>query len=225
MKKIIICLVALFVLSISGAASAAPLTVYDQGRFSIDATIRNNDLSSKMQTPFGSFDPSFDNKWNAEYGLTVGLGNKFALQYFGYNTKSDNTYILGANTTGKMNYNEFNVLYQFLKIKKNTLAVSLGYANSKITFDRMGVSTDAKKDMLVAGLVGTVEVIPYITLYASLNSGQDMLGYKIGISYEMFRNVELNLDWRWQKVKDYDFGAGTVDGTNKGFGVGVTVRI
>lgn len=110
MKKL--ALTVLFVFALSSVALAAPLMDYEKGKVGFDYTYRPNasidgslgfegskttiykgyeDSAAQAETQTANqyWSGSFDGKANLDWGITVGLGKKFAVQYRGYNTETD----------------------------------------------------------------------------------------------------------------------------------------
>jgi len=159
MKKVLITIVCLFMLSSIGMAS--PLLDYSKGDVSFDYTYRPNlDMSGttnfgyRLDTLSGTYPlhESFDGSANLDVGLTIGMGNNWAVQYRQYNPQGSfglysgsvdigNGTLSGSiNATGKIRQDEFKVLY---KLSPNTAAfVGVVRANAGIKLGGSATYTD-----------------------------------------------------------------------------------
>jgi hypothetical protein len=194
---------------ICSGVSAAPLTDYSEGKTAIDLTSRSSDLNDNGL--------SFDKKSNLDWGITTGLGNKFAIQYNGYNAKSkDNGYINNL----ELKTQEFNVLYQ---IDKNISAYT-GIVKSKANWSNGDTSNE--KSNMQFGLIGSTKIADKTTAYASVAVASDFTNWKIGVSQEIAPNLDFNVDYRRMQVKNLtgDMYTGSDDITAKGLGYGVTYK-
>jgi hypothetical protein len=91
-KKVVLMVSFLFLFSAVGFAS--PLTDFSQGKASIDINWRP---SSNLKYPEGKLD---GNNNNFDFGLTIGLGDKFGFQWQNQTAKSKNysgTITVGGN--------------------------------------------------------------------------------------------------------------------------------
>lgn len=217
---------------ISSIGFASPMNDYSAGKASVDLTMRQSDVS--MGIPNKKI--SFDKKNNWEYGLTAGLGNNFAIQYNGYNAKSDNTLdYQDASVTSTMDTSlktqEINVLYKL----NNNVSAFAGLVRVKGTFyakdvyldgtvDVLDNSKDTKNKMQI-GLIGSTKIANKTTAYASIGVASDYTSWKVGVSQEIAPNVEFNVDYRRTDVKNVNFvGLDAVDLTAKGVGFGVSYK-
>ena len=228
MKKICL-LTIVFILSLAGTSFAAPLTNYSASKVAIDIMMRNNDLKGSGN----GLDFSFDKKWNMEYGLTVAFGGNLAFQYAGYGAKSDDTSLDDGGITKsvafKLRYDEFNLLYQIHKAEKSSASVFLGYSRAKVSswHTDFGKNSSSEEGYFQLGALGTIKIAPKTTAYASIKGGDDIFGYKIGISQDLGKGFELNIDWSYLKAKgvgDKNSAFGELNATNKGIGLGVTYK-
>jgi len=117
-KKIALLTACLFLLSSS--AFAAPLMDYERGKWSIDLNFRNT--QNTVEVVEDDYSYSYPSKFNFEPTITVGVANKWAIQYRNVNAKSKNDSAFESGTTGgyyyeaneidniKLGVNEFNVL-------------------------------------------------------------------------------------------------------------------
>lgn len=203
---------------------AAPLTDYSLGKTAIDLTVRRNDVGVKGP----DYDLSFKKKYNMEWGATVGLGSNFAFQYSGFNADSKDITHQGVTGHGKLRGHEFNVLYQLAKTDKASVSAFLGAATNKwsITTAGDGTSSTKNKTRFQIGALGTVNLSSKTMAYTSIGLGSKLVNWKIGVSQQVAKNLELNLDYRYYKAKDLtgnDF-SDEVDVTNKGIGLGLTFK-
>ena len=222
MRKTVSLAIAAATMLAANIGFAAPLSDYSAGKTAIDLTFRNTDVADKGP----GYDISFDKKNNMDWGITTGLGNKFAVQYNGYNAKTKDTYVeqFGISGKGELKNQELNVLY---KIDDNVSAY-MGVVQSKWTIseDSSGSSSTDSKNEIQFGLIGSTKIVDKTTAYASFAAGSDLINWKVGLSQEIVPNVDLNVDYRSLKVKNLtgsDF-TDKVDTTAKGLGVGVTYK-
>ncbi|MBP2660131.1 MAG: hypothetical protein H6Q69_3163 [Firmicutes bacterium] len=218
-KKVLATFAALSVVTSVGFAS--PLTDYSAGKTAIDLNFRNSDIN----VTGGGVSPDYDKKYNLDWGITTGLGNKFAIQYNGYNAKSKDTTFISSIESTKVKTQEFNVLYQ---LNKN-VSVYAGSIKVKGSVTDVGNSTTYTADdksKIQFGLVGSTKIAEKTTAYASLAVASDITNWKIGVSQEIAPNLEFNLDYRNMKVKDVEFvsGGNSYDVKSKGLGYGVTYK-
>ena len=224
-RSLMIVAVTIATVNCSGV-SAAPLMDYSAGKTAIDLNYRGSDFEYENST---SNNLSFDRKSNVDWGITTGLGNKFAIQYNGYNAKSPDKSIFDAglgifNTVNiELKIQEFNVLYQ---INENVSAYT-GIIKSKLVggFNGASISTNEKSAMQF-GLIGSTKIGNKTTAYASFAVAPDVTNWKIGVSQEIAPNLDFNIDYRCIEVKkittpNYN---GSDDLKTKGLGYGVTYK-
>ena len=213
----------------SNSVFAAPLTDYSPSKVAIDIMIRNNDLKGSGN----GFSFSFDKKWNAEYGLTLAFGGNLAFQYTGFGAKSDDTSIddngMTKSVAFKLKSDEFNLLYQVHKAEKSSAAVFLGYTRAKVStwHTDFGKNSSSEEGYFQLGALGTIKIAPKTTAYAAVRGGDDIFGYKVGISQDLGRGFEMNVDWSYMKAKnigDRNSAFGQLDAVNKGIGLGITYK-
>jgi len=222
MRKTVSLAIAAATMLAANIGFAAPLSDYSAGKTAIDLTFRNTDVADKGP----GYDISFDKKNNMDWGITTGLGNKFAVQYNGYNAKTKDTYVeqFGISGKGELKNQELNVLY---KIDDNVSAY-MGVVQSKWTIsdDSSGSSSTDNKNKIQFGLIGSTKIADKTTVYASFAAGSDLTNWKVGLSQEIAPNIDLNVDYRSLKVKNLtgnDF-TDKVDIAAKGLGLGVTYK-
>ena len=206
----------------ASVASASPLTDYSQGKVAIDISVRpSNDIK---ESNLGNF----DGKTSYEYGLAVGLGNNFAVQYKNYNPQSKDVALFGTTANGKLDTQEFNVLY---KVDKNlTVFTGITQAKSIYNINGVGTFTGETKSNWQVGVTGQTSLGDKVTGYATIAAGQDTSAYKIGASYAIDKNLDFDVFYgqnKYNKVKyNSDLGSAIADAnyTVKGIGYGVTYK-
>lgn len=205
MKKILIMAAAL--LLISGVCAASPLTDYSQGKAAIDITFNpNQDLK------FGS--EAFDGKAsNLDGNMTIGLGNRFAVQYRQLDSEA---------ASGKLNVQEFNVLY---KVNKHVSAYT-GFSKSYYSkFEGNGMEWKGpNNNHWQVGFIGSAPIYDKTTAYGIVSTGNDIRSWEVGISYAFTKNVELNILYRDYKVENLSWGGSSLDARVKGLGYGLTFK-
>lgn len=206
---------------ICSGVSAAPLTDYSAGKTSIDLNFRSSDIN----VTGGGVSPDYDKKYNLDWGITTGLGNKFAIQYNGYNAKSKDTTFISSIESTKVKTQEFNLLYQIDK-NVSVYAGSIKVKGSVTDVENSVTYTANDKSKIQLGLIGSTKIAEKTTAYASLAVASDITNWKIGVSQEIAPNLEFNLDYRNMKVNDVQFvsGGNSFDVKSKGLGYGVTYK-
>lgn len=217
-RKVMITAAAVATMICSGV-SAAPLTDYSVGKTAIDMVVRSSDINIDG----ADVSPSYDKKTNLDWGITTGVGSKFAVQYNGYNAKSKTTTFIDSVEKAEVKAQEFNVLYQIdpnlsvyagsIKVKGSVTEVEDGYT--------VGIPSKSKAQF---GLIGSTKIADKTTAYASFAVASDITNWKIGVSQEIAPNLEFNIDYRSLKVKDVVVTGESFDVTSKGIGYGITYK-
>lgn len=223
MKKTAILVMAAAIMMATSVGFASPLTDYSAGKTSIDLTYRISELNTKTQ----SESDSLDKKGNLDFGITTGLGNKFALQYTNSNEKSKETTMSdGSTLQASLKVQEVNVLYQ---LDKN-LSVYTGFVSVKgsgtNSFSGSSNSSSTTKNKVQFGVIGTAQLAEKTTAYAQVGFASNFTNWKVGVSQEIAPNLELNVDYGRMQAKKMNFGSdvGDVDMTAKGLGIGVSYK-
>jgi len=216
MKKVLSGVAALLMVSSVGFAS--PLTDYSQGKVAIDLSVRSSNDVTDNGTSYDGKDTNFN------YGVTVGLGNKFAFQYKQDNADAKDKYWgAGYSDHSEVASNQYNVLYQ---INPNVSAF-VGLTNTKPTYKYTGNSHDGKNTTgYQVGVIGTVPIGDKATAYASLGYGDQIEDYEFGLGYAIAQNLELNVGYKDTKFKKLNWNVGGSDFTYKAHGLtyGVTYK-
>lgn len=187
-------------LGITTVCAASPLKNYDMGKTAIDIGITAPTSNNYEGVSVGS-------KKTAPYaGITVGLGNKTAINY------KWNQYKNSGST--KVEAQQLNLMYKVLPV----LDVYAGYVNSDVKLH--GNSRDTNSGQL--GLQGRVELPFLCTVWGRAGVGNKLNSYEIGLSRALVSNVELNLSYYDNKFKDS--APDGIDVKTKGVNVGVTVK-
>ena len=226
MKKIGLLVVML--LLISSVALASPLTDYSAGKGSIDLTLRNTKETLSVESEH----LTFGKKNNLDTTVTVGLSDKFAIQYRNFDAKSGNLSMGGDMAGGistKLTSNEFNVLY---KMGKNINAFA-GLVNAQVTLGQsisdgpsMEIGTPTKKYLQV-GVVASTQIADKTTLWGSVGVGRHLTNLEVGVGYEFAPNWEFNVNYRNLNVKNLQYmmtSEYSLDQKAKGFGYGITYK-
>lgn len=211
LKKSFICLSALCFMSSSVLAS--PLTDYSEGKTAIDVHfypslsyhLTNN--NGYDRSPAGTGD-------NFDWGVTTGLGNKFALQFRQFNPETE---VFNGGERVKTKNQEFNVLYQL----NEGISAFAGYHQSQ--FIDYPDSSD-KKNTAQIGLTGSTKIADKTHLFGTVGVGSGLTNYEIGVAYNLDPRLEFNLLYRDKKVEDVRYGNIKADADFKGVGYGVTYK-
>lgn len=232
-KKVLATLAA--ALAVTSVSFASPLTNYDNGKVAIDLS---RSISPKIEYSGGND----DTKSRFAGGLTYGLGNKFAIQYKYADNKTKNysletsisTYYLKISTYQQYAAHEVNVLYQInpnvsafagwtKAIAKNNLSLDYGPSSSNITYSEKNSVKDSKNGLQM-GIIGQTKLADHLTGWASVGAGTKLMSYEVGLGYDIAKNTEFNVFYRYNKYKEFNFGAEDLDVKTKGFGAGVTLK-
>jgi predicted porin len=214
-KKRIFIIVTLLlnIMLIASVSLASPLTDYSPGKTAIDLNWFPN---GTLDGSWGSVDGK---RGNIDWGVTTGLGNKFALQYRQFNPESKDigvpSYRFGMRTQ------EVNVLYQ---LNKNVSAF-VGWHQAKL--HSSGI-TASDRNTFQAGLVGNTKIAPKTTLYGVVGVGSNLVNTETGVAYEVGKDLDLNVFYRYKKIDklEYNISGETYkdDLKFKGVGVGLTYK-
>lgn len=276
MKKLI--LIALFLFALSSVAAAAPLMEFDKGKVALDYTYRPSlDFSADAKiggTLFGesgsiSGSRNFDGDANLDLGITIGIGNKWGLQYRQYNpagTIWSGSFGFGQNYAamstaeydpvtinlgfeGKIRSDEFNLLYGFDKnwaafvgvvrnsagIKTSLSGSGYGYSGS-LTIPELW---SEEKNHFHFGVVGSYKIADKTNLWGLASFGGDYRNWEAGVSYDIGKDLQLNVNYRDTKFDKFKFAGVnfntpdpanstaidvTSDVTVKGWGFGITYK-
>lgn len=253
MKKLVFTVLFLFALSSVGLA--APLMDYSKGSVSFDYTYRPNlDMGGSLQlvgsincpelnkdartmsTSGFDFDKSwsynFDGSANLDAGVTIGLGNKWAVQYRQYNPEGTiwtlPSKVIHFSIDGKIKSEEVNVLYKiapkasaFVGVVKASTALK---ANLGISGDFGSIGTNIPefrsddKNIVQVGLLGTANIAKNLDAYGIVSFGSEYRNWEAGISYNFDKNWALNVNYRDTRFDNFDFaGASYTPPAGAGF--------
>lgn len=221
-KKVIpFLMVLLFTASIG---FAAPLTDYSAGKASIDLTWSPN-LDSETDSNYGSGFSADGKNGNFDVGLTVGLGNKFALQYRQFDPETE--FIPAAQLSYETKNREVNLLYQ---LDKNW-SLFAGYHKaswSAYREDGSFYSETNDKNSFQGGVIGNIKFDNKFTGYTVLGFGKDLRNYEVGVAYAVAPNVDLNVGYRSLTVDNlafkYPFNGESLEQQFKGMNYGITYK-
>jgi len=232
MKKTVLGLASCMLLSAVG--HAAPLSDYSEGKVAVDLAIKP---SNHVYATSALGSDGFNGSSAFNYGLTVGVGNNFALQYNNNNAKSKD-YIsstFGPSANGKIDAQEINVLYNAGK----NVNIFAGITQVKSIYTVNGSSIYAgtysgeNSNNWQIGVSGQTLLGDNITGYATVAAGKDTNSYKVGVSYAFNNNVDFNLFYSQNKYNNVKFNSSmttlgigsTGDYTIKGIGYGLTYKL
>lgn len=238
MRKI---LVLTFIMVIStSVVFASPLMDYSKGKVAIDVTVRPElDMEGTLKHEYaGTIGSSTvdGKKGNFDFGLTVGLGNQFAIQYKQFNPATKNYWIaqdlfndssnIDATVSGKVNSDEFNLLY---KLDKN-FAVFTGLNRATASLKAIGLNFESKENSSwQVGLIGVTPIADKTKFFGIVSGGSDVVNWEVGLSYEFVKDAEFNVSYRRAKFKNLDLpvyvnGQPSVDVEAKGIGYGFSFK-
>jgi opacity protein-like surface antigen len=224
MKKIILS-AALLVLTTT-TSFASPLVDYSEGKVAIDIAFQAPKITDSNDV-VGSTG-AMDGKNVTSFGITAGLGNKWAIQYKQVSPKSkDQTVdLLGTSLVyhEKLDSKEVNALY---RLDKNISAlVGIGQVKGNYYDNTSSNDNTDKKNILQVGFVGSVPVADKTNAYATAIFGKDLTSWTLGLSYALDQNIDMNLFYGYNKYENISWQntAGQSDFTVKGVGYGVTYK-
>jgi len=210
MKKLAVILaVLLCTFMTAGVTTASPLTDYSAGKVALDINWTPGlDLEANGETLDGK-------SGNFDYGLTAGLGGKWAIQYRYLNPVSKDY----GGFHGGVRSQEVNVLY---KLDKN-LSAFAGWHQARLTTNAPGFSLPSKSTWQV-GLIGTTALGKKTTLYGIVGAGGSLLNAEAGFAYALAKDLDVNLFYRYKRIDDLRANAYEIDTTTKGLCPGLTYR-
>lgn len=190
-KRLIMALVMLLYCT---ACDASPLQDFSPGKVALDVNWKPNSFRGG------------DDKW--EYSGTVGLGDRWALNYrqINFRPKYNKSPIDSDNK-------EVNVLY---KINDN-IQLMAGYSMTK----RHGLPNRSlpEDNMVQGGVIASTSLGPSTTAFTLLSFGSKGDNIEVGLSYQVAKDVELTATYRHIEYKS---GGGQAD--FRGFGLGFTFK-
>ncbi len=230
MKKI--GLLASVLLFSSSVAFATPLNDFSAGKLALDVSVN---LDSKME-----FDDYYKGENNLDYGLTVGLGKKFAFQYKNNGSpQSRDLYrysasgVLEGIESFKLRSQEFNLLYKI----NNSLTVFTGVNQAKLRFNitpQYGyVSTvssfENNKSNIQIGITQLTPINKKLINYSTVAIGKDFNYFILGLGYAIDKNLDLNVFYSQYKYGNFpvnttNLGNIGVNAITKGLGLGITYK-
>ncbi|MDF2502171.1 MAG: hypothetical protein K0Q77_2885 [Anaerosporomusa subterranea] len=209
--KVVLCIVIICLMS--SVAFAAPLTDYKLGKTAVDLTYYP-DLDYRVTNEWG-FDHSAKSKMsNWDFGVTTGLGDKFAVQYRQFNPEVKRLGPASENIT--VDSKEANLLY---RLDKN-FAVFAGYHWGKYTTKYYGTTYKAENNAAQYGLIASQKIADKTTLYGLAGFGSGYRNYEVGLGYALTPKLDFNLLYRDMKADE--LGSPSIAARVKGLGAGLT---
>jgi hypothetical protein len=229
MKRIIIGLLAL--LTVSSVGFASPLNDFSQGKVAIDISLRSNP-DFKAAESNRAWPKTFNGKSNMEYDVAFGLGNNLAFQYRQADLKADyteNIYGNLATHNGTIATQDFNVMY---KLNNNyCLFTGIKQVQEKLHDSGMTFESDTKTHWQF-GITGQTKLGKSLNGYATIAAGEDLSAWKVGLSYEVNKNLDFNIFYAENKYNKVTHNSiisqanrdDKADYTVKGIGYGITYK-
>ena len=224
MRKLFVMFASLMLLA--GVATASPLTDYSAGKVSVDLDWRNTELQGDYD---GTYAIDFKKKYSLDAGLTIGLGNNFAVQYNVFNPTPKTTALpdfLGDSFTGRLSSRQYNLIYRF----NPEFAVYTGVMHANGSFKDLDwpaiYANTHTRDIWQFGLVASTKLGSKATGYGMIGVGRDLTNWVAGISFAVAPDTELNLSYRDLKINHFvTTSAGArLDSEASGFGAGITYK-
>ncbi len=211
------------ILFVASVGFAAPLADYSAGKVAIDVmSLPNSSARTDLNVLLHPIDGD-GKSGNFDWGLTAGLGNKFALQYRQYDPE---TYNQAGDITYKTSTKQLNLLYQ---LDKN-LSVFAGYHRAVWRAYRSTPFSETEdKGSFQGGIIASTKVMDKLTAYTVLGFGSNVANYELGLSYAVSPNVEVNVEYRDMRVKGMAFkapfaGETITNSEFRGIGYGLTFK-
>lgn len=203
-KKVTLSLAALFAVSLSNVVGAAPLTDYSAGKVAIDASVQ---VAPNLEVKQNGTTETADAHTSYKIGATAGIGNNWALQY-NYNRQAS------EKDGSALRSQEYNALY---KINNNFSGV-VGFTESKI-------SDGKSQNDLDLGFVAYAPINDKMTAFGGAMLGNDIARYNLGVAYAVDKNLDFNLEYYNNGIKDMKVDNSNVDKvTSDGIDLGLTLR-
>lgn len=199
-----------------GAVSAAPATNYENGATTVELGAT---LAPELKGGDGYGSVTGDDKTRFYGGVTVGLGNNYALSYNYAENKADN--FGQRDVTGKLTTHDINVNY---KINDNLYAY-VGDMIYNAKDEGNGYSDSKTKNNFQAGVRYVGKPVQRLGWWAGLGGGENHFKAEVGASYNIAQNVDFDLSYKYMKVNDMDLGSSKgLHATTKGLYTGVTLH-
>jgi len=125
-----------------------------------------------------------------------------------------------------MKTQETNILY---KLDKN-LSAFIGWHQAKFHYSFQSKEYTAEdSNTMQVGLVGIKEIAPKTNLFSEIGIGKNILNYEVGVSYQVTKEIDFDLFYRYKKVENLKDTIGGIenyqdDVTAKGFAYGITYK-
>lgn len=213
MKKLLLATVIGMTL-MGSTAIAAPLSDYSAGKVAIDLGFNwGGDMTPRMAT--------ISNAPSMNAGVTVGLGNRLALQYKYDNWQSKEIQIKPASVqygyqTGFQKH-QVNLLYQIAP----GISPYIGWRHDSVNLtvsSRFGSRVFTGRDNIAQlGIIGQYKFAKNkATIWGDIAfSANNRQSYEVGIGYEVIKNVDLNITYQYDRIESFKV---------RGFTTGVTYK-
>jgi opacity protein-like surface antigen len=214
MRKFIFTAALLAALMVSQMALAAPLDDYGKaGNFAVGAYYRHSKYTSEGEEILKK----------SGFGLDLAgtVSKKIALE-FSYNGADKKTDEVG-DTIKFLSY-DFNVKYMACKTDKIAIMPYVGLSLDRIKVDENSDSWKETRTQAVIGATGVFKLADKMKAYADLGLGGKLFRWKLGLAYEVVKNLDVDLGYAWRRVKmDNDLGE-DFKITRKGIMIGLTYK-
>ncbi|BBB92077.1 MAG TPA: outer membrane beta-barrel protein [Methylomusa anaerophila] len=213
----------------ANVALASPLTDYSTGKTALDVSFESPKITDDNDT-YGSTG-SVNGKSIVGFGITTGLGNKFALQYkqSSPRTKDVTTDVLNLgggitsiNSHETVDVNEYNLLYQI----NTNISVLAGVSQVKGKLQGDLSDNTNTRGLFQVGFVGSAPVADKTTAYTTAAFGNDLTTWKLGLSYQVDKNWEMDVYYGYNKYRNLQWqtDSSQSDFTIKGVGYGISYK-
>lgn len=224
----------ILVFCLSASVFAAPLNDYSKpGNFSLGLWWQRSEMKDDLENLTNPFAASynFDSKWNVFGEATIVVAPKLALS-LDYGSYQSGQVQFPVDATIKLNSLNFKVKYEAYNKDRLFLAPYLGLARNKMNLTQRGITAKSNtKNSFLLGLttVYGLDKDERLKAYLDLGFGNKARGWNLGMSYQVAKNLDFDLGYKWYKAKDMTYVSefGDIincDITSKGVYLGMTYR-
>jgi hypothetical protein len=194
MRKFLVFLSLGLLLAGSTPAFASPVADFEKGTVTLET---GSTLNSKVRGT-GPISAEVNGKSGFKSALTLGLSNKYALQYKHGRFKSEDSTILGLTTYAEDKLQDFNLLYKL----HPDLALVAGYEKSSISYGNYVAPAD--QAALHFGLAGTHKIADNLNLFANLIGGNHVSLKEIGLAYKLSNIAVFKVSYAEREIRNVD---------------------
>lgn len=192
-KKLLLATVMGLTLAAS-TAMAAPLDDYSAGKVAVDVG-----FNWGSKTKLDSDVDSISNKPAMNAGVTVGLGNKMAVQYKYDNWQTKTVYNEIDSVQFGYQKHQLNLMYQVAP----GISPYVGWRHDKGNMNVSDLGTLSGSDnILQVGVLGQLKFANNkAKLWGDIAVGtKNRQSYEVGVGYEVVKNIDLNVTYQYNNI-------------------------